>query len=277
MDDPGRTAVTPSLHHVVTGPSEAPPLLLGPSLGTSTVVWDPQLASLSRHFRVIRFDLPGHGGSPTRLLPGAAAGATTVDDLATLVLRLADGLSLSRFHYAGISLGGAIGAHLALTAPERVVSLALVCSSAHFGGPGPWRERAALVRAEGTGPLLAATPGRWFASDRGPATDRQARLLDGLATCDPEGYAACCDALASYDVRARLREITTPTLVIGGTQDLATPLDHAEELAAGIPHATLTTVRTGHLADEQPHAVATALLTHLSARPASPDLPTPNI
>jgi len=263
--------VTPPLHHDVTGPNDAPPLLLGPSLGTSTEVWGPQLPSLSRNFRVIRFDLPGHGGSPASLLPGPDSGATTVDALAGLVLHLADHLSLPRFHYAGISLGGAIGAHLALRTPERVASLALVCSSAHFGGPAPWQERAALVRAEGTGPLLAATPARWFASRGGAATEREAQLLDGLAGCDPDGYAACCDALATYDIRARLSEIATPTLVIGGTRDLATPLEHAEELAAGIPGATLTTVRTGHLAAEQPRTVATALLTHLATCP-TPDI-----
>ncbi|WP_372505949.1 alpha/beta fold hydrolase [Streptomyces macrolidinus] len=54
------------LHHHVVGTADAPPLVLGPSLGTSTAVWEPSLPALTRRFRVLRFDLPGHGGSPHR-------------------------------------------------------------------------------------------------------------------------------------------------------------------------------------------------------------------
>lgn len=155
------------LHHHVIGPPEAPPLILGPSLGTSKALWEPCLPFLTRGFRVLRFDLPEHGGSKTGLLRDPGPGSTTIDDLASLVLTVADHHGWDRFHYAGISLGGAIGAHLAVHRPERVASLAMVCSSAHFGTAGPWHERAALVRSEGTAPLLRTSPGRWFAS---PAT-----------------------------------------------------------------------------------------------------------
>lgn len=133
---------SPLLHHHLVGPPDAPPLLLGPSLGTSTMVWEPQLPVLIHRFRVLRFDLPGHGGSPANLLRDPGPGRTTVDDLASLVLDLVDHHGWERFHYAGISLGGAIGAYLATRHPNRVESLSLVCSSAHFGPPEPWHERA---------------------------------------------------------------------------------------------------------------------------------------
>ncbi|WP_258308681.1 alpha/beta fold hydrolase [Streptomyces sp. NWU339] len=251
------------LHHHVVGPADAPPLVLGPSLGTSKAVWEPQLSSLSRRFRVLRFDLPGHGGSRADLLRDAQPGRTTVEDLVSLVLDLADHHGWDRFHYAGISLGGAVGAHLAAHRPERVASLALICSSAHFGPAEPWYERADLVRLKGTAPLRETSPGRWFADASFADSPFGRRLLGALAEADPVGYAACCDALAAYDLRSDLAGITAPTLVVGGAHDAATPVEHAQELAEGIPNAVLKVIACGHLAVEQPRPLQTALTTHL--------------
>lgn len=251
------------LHHRAVGPADAPLLVLGPSLGTSMTIWQPQLPALSRSYRVLSFDLPGHGGSPSAVLSAPEPGGTTVEDLGSLVLDLVEHHGRERFHYAGISLGGAVGAHLAVQHADRVASLGLICSSAHFGPPQPWRERAALVRLKGTEPLLATSPGRWFAEPGTAETPLGRALLRNLADADPVGYAACCDALAAYDCRPDLARITAPTLVVGGSHDLATPLDHARELADGIPGATLETVAAGHLAVEQPHAVRAALSTLL--------------
>jgi alpha-beta hydrolase superfamily lysophospholipase len=90
------------LNHRAEGPASAPPLLLGPSLGTSYALWDKVAPELSLTHRVIRWDLPGHGGSAADLIgPGAGVG-----DLADLVLALADSLGVERFAYAGVSLGG---------------------------------------------------------------------------------------------------------------------------------------------------------------------------
>ncbi|MFF8609505.1 alpha/beta fold hydrolase [Streptomyces sp. NPDC015346] len=251
------------LHHHLSGPPGEPLLVLGPSLGTSMTVWAPHLRALAQNFRVLPFDLPGHGDSPADLLGDPGPGGTTVADLAALVLDLIDHHGVRQFHYAGISLGGAIGAHLAAHHPERVASLTLICSSAHFGAPGPWRERAALVRLKGTAPLLVTNPGRWFADPRTRTTPRGRALLKSLADADPAGYAACCDALAGYDLRPRLGQISAPTLVIGGAHDVATPPHHAQELAHGIRRATLKIISTGHLAAEEPLTVETALMTHI--------------
>ncbi|MGW4643618.1 bifunctional 3-oxoadipate enol-lactonase/4-carboxymuconolactone decarboxylase PcaDC [Sphaerisporangium sp. NPDC004334] len=254
--------------HRVDGADSAPPLVLGPSLGTSLAVWDPQVPVLTRHHRVVRWDLPGHGRSPADLLPSTAPGATTVADLARLVLDLADALGLDAFAYAGVSLGGAVGAWLAVHHPERVTSLALVCSSARFGEPESWRERGALVRAEGTGPVADVAAARWFTPAFARAPVARA-LTEDLRAADPEGYAACCDALAAYDLRADLPRVTAPTLVVAGRDDPATPPRHARELADGIPGASLTEVsHAAHLAGvERPGPVLAALLAHLSPAP----------
>ncbi|MFF7601938.1 alpha/beta fold hydrolase [Streptomyces mirabilis] len=236
-------------------------------------LWESQLPGLAADFRVLRYDLPGHGGSSAALLREPQPGGTTVEDLAALVLALIDQQDHDRFHYAGISLGGAIGAQIAVHHPDRLISLALVCTSAHFGEPGPWRERAELVRLRGTASLLATSPGRWFADPRTADTPFCRTLLKNLADADPVGYAACCDALATYDLRADLTRITAPTLVIGGSQDVATPLHHAQELADGIPGATLRTVGCGHLALEQPQMVQDALTALVRADPVTPPQP----
>ncbi|MFD3515553.1 3-oxoadipate enol-lactonase [Streptomyces sp. NPDC058657] len=256
----------PLLHHRTDGPPEAPNLLLGPSLGTSLAVWEPQIDALAQHFKVLRWDLPGHGGSTASLLRAGA----TVADLGRLVLELADSLGIERFSYAGISLGGAVGSWLAAHHPRRVDSLALLCTSARFGTPEMWAERAALVRREGTAPLADSAPARWFTPRcHGPAVER---LRADQSATDPAAYAACCDALAAFDLRADLGKITAPTLVLAGREDRATPPADARLLADGIPGATLTELpHAAHLANvERPEPVLAALQHHLTAAGRAP-------
>jgi 3-oxoadipate enol-lactonase/4-carboxymuconolactone decarboxylase len=245
----------PLLHHRAEGPASAPALLLGPSLGTSYALWDRVAPELSSAHRVVRWDLPGHGGSPAGLI-GAGA---TVGDLAALVLALADALGVERFAYAGVSLGGAVGLHLAVHHPERVSSLAVICSSAHFNGSKPWQERAALVRREGLAGLAAGADARWFTSGF-----TVPELVRDHRDADPEAYAACCDALAAFDLRERLAEISVPTLLVAGREDPATPPEHLRQIADAVPGAALVEVPgASHLAPAQrPEAVLTALRAH---------------
>jgi 3-oxoadipate enol-lactonase / 4-carboxymuconolactone decarboxylase len=264
----------PLLHHRVDGPSGVaadparPPLILGPSLGTSLRVWEPAVPALVQGGRkLIRYDVPGHGGTPAAILADTAPGATSVADLARLVLDLADSLGIERFDYAGVSLGGAIGAWLALHHPDRVSRLALICTSARFGEPDAWRDRARLVREQGTEPLIDVSAGRWFTEPfRAGDNPVVAGLLDDLCTAEPAGYAACCDALGGFDLREGLVKIGAPTLVIAGREDPATPPAHARLLVDGIPDATLIELpHAAHLAPaEQPGRVAEALNAHLA-------------
>jgi 3-oxoadipate enol-lactonase/4-carboxymuconolactone decarboxylase len=254
-------------HHRVDGPADGRPLILGPSLGTSLRLWDAQVPVLARHRRVIRWDLPGHGGTPATALADPAPGRTTVADLAGLVLALADDLGVRRFDYAGVSLGGAIGSWLAVHHPDRVDSLAILCSAARFGEPAGWSDRAATVRADGVGELARTAPDRWFTARSGFAATPAARaLIEDQRGADPVGYAACCDALAGFDLRTELGRIAAPTLVLAGREDLATPPDLARELADGIEDSTLVEVaRAAHLAvAEQSGRVLAALLAHLN-------------
>ncbi|GLZ03184.1 hypothetical protein Acsp03_06510 [Actinomadura sp. NBRC 104412] len=244
------------LHHRFDGPPDAPVVVLGPSLGTTTGLWDPVLPALTAHRRVLRYDLPGHGGSPS---PDRGF---TVEDVAAALEETLDGLGAGRVAYAGVSLGGAVGTALALAAPERVGALVLICTSPRFGPPEAWRERAALVRREGVGPVADTAAGRWFA----PGFTGAGPYLEMLRGTDPEGYAKCCDALALFDATARLGGVSAPTLVIAGSEDLPTPpAGHADRLADGIPGAALTVLDgAGHLAVvERPAEAARAINEHL--------------
>lgn len=219
--------------HVLPNATDATPVvvLLG-SLGSDRSMWSAQIRELSRAFRVIAVDHRGHNDS--ELVPGPC----TMDDLAADVLALLDSLGVSRAHVVGLSLGGAIGQWLAIHHPDRVDSLALLCTAARFGEPEGWTDRAATVRADGVAAVADAVVARWITrglAERDPRLE--ARLTEMVLATPAEGYAACCDALAGYDVRADLGRIGCPTLVVAGDEDPSTAPDVVREIADGVEGA----------------------------------------
>jgi 3-oxoadipate enol-lactonase len=247
------------------GQAGKPVLVLGNSLGTSRQVWEPQLPALGARFRLLRWELPGHG-RPEGPGPATPPGPYRIEDLGAAVLALLDGYGIERAHYAGISIGGMIGMWLAAHAPDRIGALGLCCTSAHMPPASAWLDRAAGVRSAGLPPITGQSLGRWFtAAFRRAAPATVAAYAATLEAVDPEGYAACCEALAAMDLRPALGRISARTLVIAGTEDPAAPPPHAALLATRIPGARLTVVRgAAHLANVQaPGPVTAALLAHL--------------
>jgi len=254
------TTQTVELKHYEQGPSDAPVVVLAPSLGTTLALWDDLAELLSQTYRVIRFDTRGHGASPV------PPGAYTTTQLASDVVATLDSLEVDRFAFVGISLGGAIGLTLAVEHPERLTALVLCSTGPSFADPQTWHERAARVRAEGMGWLVEPTRARWFTAgflESNP--DDSSRVLDMLASVSPVGYAGCCDALAAYDISARLGEITAPTRVIAGAQDPVSPPEVAQVLVDRIPDAHLVMIDdAAHIANvAQPEKVNAAVLAHL--------------
>jgi 3-oxoadipate enol-lactonase len=250
----------------IDGPPDAPVLVLGNSLGTSSVLWQRQLPALAGQFRLVRYEFPGHGPAGGEFSP-APAGAYTIAMLGAGVLAALDRLGVTRVLYCGLSLGGMIGMWLAATAPDRIAGLALCCTSAYLPPAQMWRERAATVRADGTGVIAARVVGRWFTAAFAAAEPAvTADFTAGLAATQPDGYAGCCEAIAAMDLRPLLGAITASTLVIAGAEDPATPPWHGGVIAAGIPGAKLKVIRgAAHLANvSQAGEVSAALVQHLN-------------
>jgi 3-oxoadipate enol-lactonase/4-carboxymuconolactone decarboxylase len=242
--------------------TERPTLVLGPSLGTSAAtLWAECGSLLANDFRVLAWDLPGHGTdrepAPTDL---------RIEDLAR---RVPDRV-VGRFCYAGDSVGGAAGLQLLLDAPDRVTAAVLISTGAKIGTPDGWHERAEIARRSGTPALVTMATERWFDREfveREPG--RVSALLHALFDADDEGYAAVCEALAAFDVRQRLSEIETPVLAVAGAADIATPVEKLREIADGVGDGRLVVLDgVGHLAPiERPDDVARLIAGHCLARP----------
>jgi 3-oxoadipate enol-lactonase len=246
--------------HAVTGPAGAPVVVLSNSLGSTYAMWDAQVDALSEHFRVVRYDTRGHGRS------AVPAGPYSLDDLADDVVDLLDALGVEKVDFVGLSLGGMTGMAFAARHPERVDRLVVLCTSAHLPPAQGWIDRAAAVRADGAGAVAEAVVQRWFTPDyleANPPVRKECEEM--VASTPPEGYAACCEAIAAMDLLAQLSRITAPTLAIAGEDDPATPPPHLEAIATGVRQGRLLVVPdSAHLANaQQPEAVTTAILNHL--------------
>lgn len=248
------------LHHVLTGSEDAPMLVLGGSLGTTLAMWDRQLP-LASGLRLVRFDHRGHGGSPV------PPGPYEIADLGQDVIELLDALEIERCSYCGLSLGGMVGMWLAANAPERIDRLVLLCTSAHMPPASMWRERSETVRgAASVEPLADGTLGRWLTPEFAQRNPKVRAWVRSMLTGTPaEGYAACCEAIERMDLRADLGRITAPTLVVSGSDDPSTPVEHQRVIAGSIPGARHEIVRpAAHLAAvEQPDAVNQLIQEHL--------------
>ncbi|MEV6101847.1 4-carboxymuconolactone decarboxylase [Nocardia sp. NPDC051981] len=234
------------------GSADLPLLVCGPSLGTSAAaLWSDAAGLLAEHFHVVGWDLPGHGHNRADVTAGF-----TMAELAEGVRIFVDGVLVERgepggsFFYAGDSVGSAVGLQLLLGHPARVTGAVLACTAARIGDESMWRERAELVRAAGTPVMIEGSARRWFAPgfvDQRPET--VAALLHSLADADAAGYAAVCDALATFDVRADLDRIETPLVALAGAYDLATPVAAMAELAHSVGNGRLVVLEwVAHLA-----------------------------
>jgi 3-oxoadipate enol-lactonase len=236
------------LRYRLDGSASEPVIALPSSLGTTLELWSDNVPHWSDRFCVLSYD---------------QSGRRTIADLGREFLDLLDELGLERVSYCGLSLGGATGMWLAVNAPERIDRLVLACTSARFGEPDQWLERAALVRSQGLKPIADAIVGRWFTTAERPEV--VARFRSQLVATPPGVYASCCEALAAWDVRDELSAIRVPTLVIAGAQDRATPPEHAEQIARAVGATKVVLENAAHLANvEQAEAFSALVTQHLA-------------
>jgi 3-oxoadipate enol-lactonase len=234
-------------------------------LGGSRIAWEPQLRGLADGWRCVAWDMPGYGlSAPLKPLTFAA--------VADAVVRLLDKLHVDRAHLVGLSLGGMHALHTVLEHPDRVRSLVLADTSPAFGVDSTGRDewiaaRTARLDAGETpadiGPaVVAAITGPDFAgSGFVEATEAFARISS-------DSLRASCQCLVTHDVRHRLGEIESPTLVVVGALDRETPPAYSEALTAGIGPAELVVIPgVGHLTPaEAPDTFNGLVRTFLSAR-----------
>jgi 3-oxoadipate enol-lactonase len=224
---------------------EGPIVVLSHALGCDLHMWDEVAAVLARAHTVLRYDHRNHGGS--EVVAGPFSLQALAEDAAALIEREAEGEAV---HFVGLSMGGMTAQALAPKYPQRLKSIVIANSSAHYPDQAPWRTRVETVQAQGVAAIAPGALARWLtpayvATPEGAETAR--RLNDTLVGTDAAAYIASCDAVSAIDFRESNRAITTPTLVIAGLRDEATPLAMSEAMAAAIPGARLATIDAAHL------------------------------
>ncbi len=251
-------------YYRIDGNDGQPALIFLHSLGSDHTLWDAQAADFERHFRVLRYDLRGHGASD------APGGDYTIELLARDALAMADALGMERFALCGLSLGGMIAQWLAARAPERVTHLVLANTSSRFPGSELMNTRRKTVLAQGMAAVAEAVMQRFFTAESLAANPPSvARIRRVLLSTDPCGYAGCCAAIRDMDQTSLLCAIHAPTMIVVGDRDVSTPWQgHGDVLAGGIPHARVERLPTAHLSNlERPRSFTAALTPFLMARP----------
>ena len=232
------------LEYRLDGPAEAPVLVLSNSLGTTWQMWQPQMADFTQHFRVLRYNTRGHGGS------ALTAGGITLDSLGQDVIALLDRLDIARAFFCGISLGGMTGMWLNRHAPARFERIVVANTAAKIGEAQGWLQRAATVRQQGMAPVASTAADRWFTPayrTQNPGTVQW--LIDDLADTPTDGYAACCEALAAADLRHDVAAMLRPMLAIAGADDPVTSVQDAEWLAAEAKQTSCIVLPASHLSN----------------------------
>ncbi|MDO5668328.1 MAG: 3-oxoadipate enol-lactonase [Alcaligenaceae bacterium] len=236
-----------SFRVAVDGADNAPALVLSNSLGTTLEMWDPQVEALTKQYRLIRYDTRGHGGSPI------TQGPYRFEQLAADVIAILDALNVKTAAFCGVSMGGHTGLRLGLDAAERFNAIVVCNSAAKIGTVEAWQQRADFLRQQGQDAikeLASSAPERWFTAD---FIEQHSEVVETMqaqfAALDPEGYAACCDALGQSDLRADIHQITVPTLLVAGQFDPVTTVSDAETMQAEIAGSTIAVLAASHISN----------------------------
>jgi len=243
----------------VEGREGAPALMLSNSLGTNLHMWDDQAPEFAKHFRLIRYDRRGHGQS------GIPQGPYSMERLGRDVLGVLDALKIKKTNWCGLSMGGMVGQWLGANAPDRVEKLVLSNTNSYYADKAPWNDRIKFVTENGLEALVDANMQRWFTEGfRKRAPDVLARMRAMFVATKLPGYIGCCEAVRDMDFRESNPRITTPTLVIVGAQDAATPPSAGEIIQKAIKGAKLVSLEAAHISNmEQPKTYTDTVLNFL--------------
>lgn len=250
-----------SINYQLLGATDKPVVTLAHSLATDMRMWEPQIAALSQHFRVLLIDARGHGNSDIAAIP------YSMDDLVNDVIGVWDALNIQQSHFVGLSMGGMTGVGIALKAPQRLLSL--VACDCRLDAPAffkdMWDKRLIAVNSGGMNAVVDMTLQTWFTKDKIVADpDLIALVADMIASTPETGYLGCAMALKSLDYKRSLSNVQTPTLYLVGAQDGPHP-EAMAEITQLTPNAKFTVIdQAAHLSNmEQPAAFNAQVLNFL--------------
>src|ERR1700712_879141 len=246
----------------VEGRDSGPTLMLLNSLGSTMQMWEPQMAALKQIFRVIRYDRRGHGKS------GVPPGPYSMERFGKDVLAILDDLNIEKTHWCGLSMGGMVGQWLGANASERFDRIILSNTACYYPDPTNWLNRIKAVKEGGIAAVADTVIAGWLTAAFCAREPEITARLKGMLVASPvQGYRACCEALSPLDQRALLPKIKSPTLVIAGRHDPATPVAAGELIRSQIPGATMTILDAAPISNaEQPHAFRDGVVGFLTQR-----------
>jgi aminoacrylate hydrolase len=229
------------MHYDIHGRTDAaaPTIILSSGLGGSGAYWAPQIAALGNAFRIVTYDHRGCGRTGGDVPENSGISAMADD-----VLEIADALQLKQFSFMGHALGGLIGLDIALRRPGLIDKLILInaWSKADPHSGRCFDVRIALLENSGIEAFIKAQPlflypAIWMAENSARLADEEAHGLRHFQ--GRENILRRIKALRSFDVDARLGDITVPTLVIATKDDMLVPYSRSEHLAQHLPAAEL--------------------------------------
>jgi len=246
------------------GPAAAPVVMLSHSLATTMDMWKQQLPVLAKDFRVLSYDMRGHGRT------SAPGGAYSFPMLASDVVGLLDHAGIERVAFVGLSIGGMIGQYLAIHHADRL-RCAVLCSTTSAiakAGRATWDERFAAVTAGGMATQVASTLERWFTPPYRAAHPEVMEWIGGMIRSTPvAGFIGCGRAIKALDLTAELPKIRLPVLVLPGEKDPGTPPAMSEAIHRAIPGSEYAVVPdAAHLANIEQAGEFNRIVTGFLAR-----------
>jgi 3-oxoadipate enol-lactonase len=248
------------LFYTLDGAENAPVLMLCNSLGTTHLMWEPQLAAFAAGFRVLRYDRRGHGQSDSPPAP------YSLEDLGRDALAVMDAVGVAQVNWCGLSMGGMTGLWLATNAPGRIGKLVVASASTFMPPPELWNGRIKTAQDKGIEILAAPTMQRWFTADFiRSSQDKVAFIREQFLQTTVEGFSGCAAAMRDMDQRETIRTIAVPVLVIVGSDDQGTTAADAGLIVNRVPDARGVILKGSHIINvEQPDVFTKAVLEFLA-------------
>jgi 3-oxoadipate enol-lactonase len=248
-----------------SGNPNSPAVILSHSILSSSMMWEEQLKLLANSgWRAIAIDTRGHGQTTPTQPP------YTLMDLGLDVLGVMDFLEIDKAHFVGLSLGGMIGFSLGIHHGDRLHSLCICDARADAPPPvfNQWTDRMNIAKQQGCMALALPTIERWFGKAFLESNPQIAsNFAETISNTSLNGYCGCAMAIQQMSFLSQLKDITTRTTLIVGSNDLPLP-ETMKDIQSRIPGSVLEVIQdAGHLSNvDQPASFNAALLRHLAAK-----------